>query len=176
MADIASWLKVKGNIHMLQNVIGNRLIYPQTIPVTKEDLQVDLAILREAIFRQPNKIYDQKGRILLIPEEFEKRFPPLVVLVTTIIECLNPSGITFVYLRSRQVNQMIGTIIAPQDIVKNRTISVIVNGKALTNLKPGSLTLFPYKDKQVRVKVDSDEEKLVSGGKLGVIIDLRKWT
>lgn len=174
--DIASWLRAKGNIHTLQNFLGNRIIYPQTIPVTKDDLEVDLAILREAVIRQPNKFYDQKGKIIMISQEFERRFPSFVSLVTTLIECINPQDITYLYLKSSGLNSLMGSIIAPENPGTGQAVPFSVNGKFIANLNPGSLTLFPYKDKQLRIKIGTSIEKLIPGGELGIIIDLRRWT
>ncbi|EKD91215.1 MAG: hypothetical protein ACD_30C00039G0022 [uncultured bacterium] len=175
ISDIASWLKQRGDLHTLQNSIGNRLLYPQVVPLTKEDLNIDLAILREAVFRQPEKIYSPKEQKIVIPENFLTRFPPLINLVIALLQALNPQGITTLNIKNIGVTKLIGSSVAPpfNGVVDN--LSLEVNGTNIGQLKPGGVMLFPYKDKHLRIKIGQSLEGIAPGGDLGLIIDLRKW-
>ena len=47
--NVASFLKNPPQLISLENYLANRILYPQTLPLTEENLEIDLAILREAL-------------------------------------------------------------------------------------------------------------------------------
>ncbi len=176
ISDIASWLKQKGDPHILQNEIGNRILYPQIVPITKQDLNIDLAILREVVFRQPDKIYSVKDQKIVIPEEFIYRLPPLINLVIALLQALNPQGVTTIYIKSAGVLKLVGSAVAPPFTGDKENLSLEVNGVNAGPLRSGGVMLFPFKDKHLRIKIGKEFENTAPGGELGLIIDLRKWT
>ena len=67
--DISRWLKPQPE-YFLENFIANRLLYPQVLPLTIQDLEIELAILKEVVKRDPkHKTHD-------LQIEFLHRFPP----------------------------------------------------------------------------------------------------
>src|SRR3990167_9440024 len=92
---IASWLKPAPELTSLENYLANKILYPQAVPLTKHDMQIDLAILREALRMNGPKPGEQKSnallggnpflnitlRKILIPERFLDFVPDLASLV-----------------------------------------------------------------------------------------------
>src|SRR5438128_9431240 len=48
-SNLAVWLNPAPQVIRLENYLANRILYPQALPLTASDLQIDLAILREAL-------------------------------------------------------------------------------------------------------------------------------
>lgn len=174
--DLASWLKNKPESHTLVNFFGNRLLYPQTIAQNPEELEIDFAILREAVKQKPDLVYDPKNAKLYLPQLFLERFPPLSRLAGAIIEALNPGGVTQIYIKDKAVVKIAGTLISPPDVEKlpqdKNGIKIEVNGVA-GNLKLDTLSISNIPQLEVNVKI-GDKNYNVAGGILGVIIDLRR--
>lgn len=172
--NLLSWMQVKIDKHSLVNILGNRILYPQTIAVNKSELEIDLAILREAVKQKPALVYEPQTNRLYIPELFLQRFPPLVRLAGVIIEAISPKGLIQIYLKSKKA-KLIGSLISPIDVNKlvseQRQVKIVVDGVEGT-LNPNTLSISRITDSQVKIKI-SNKDYIVSGGELGVIIDLR---
>ncbi len=89
--DINRWLKVKVEDRTLENHLGNRMLYPQTVPITNQELQIDLSILREAVKRNPSVVYNSATGRLNIPTELQTRFGNRQALAEAIMEALELS-------------------------------------------------------------------------------------
>src|SRR3989344_3254913 len=175
-ADISSWLRFKGDIHILANFIGNRIIYSQTVPINKLDLDIDMAILREVIKKTPEYFYLKKEDKIIISKDLKERFPPLSKLVTIIIETINPKGLITIHLKEGNNYQFLGTLIAPENIEGlfkgKQSVSVVVNGVA-TQLLKNSLSISGVNKVTLQIKIGDSKEISVNGGQLGIVIDLR---
>lgn len=175
--DIASWIKSKPESHVLLNFFGNRILYPQTIAQNAEDLEIDFAILREAVKQKPDVVYDFKSNRILLPQLYLDRFPPLPRLAGAIIEALSPRGVTKIYLKDKMAVKLCGTLICPPDLEKvsqSGSVKIEVNGVA-GSLKLNTLSISKISGKEVKIKI-ADKDYSVNGGVLGVIIDLRTKT
>lgn len=173
--DIAGWLKNKPESHVLINFFGNRLLYPQTIAQNQKDLEIDFAILREALKQRPDTVYDPKSSRILLPESYIDRFPPLARLAGAVVEALNPKGITQIYIKDNKTVKLAGTVIRPleiEDLAKTgSSVRFEVSGVAGV-LKLNSLNISQIDGTGQKIKI-AEKEYIVSGGILGVIIDLR---
>lgn len=110
ISDISKWLKYKVKDTDLENFIGNRIIYPQTLPINKLELEIDLAILREALKRQPEVLYDRRLNKIIIPGEFQYRFGTFENLVKAITEVLILKKNTRIYLEENNSIRLVGSI------------------------------------------------------------------
>lgn len=175
VVQIASWLVNKPENHTLSNYFGNRLLYPQTVAVNELDMEIDLAILREAIRQKPAIVSEPQRNKLYIPENMVTRFPPLSRLAGVLIESLSPKGINQIYIKNRNQVKLVGTLVSPQDlsnIVKDKkVVKVLVDGVE-SRLNINTISISPITSPEVKIKIE-DEEYKVYGGELGVIIDLR---
>lgn len=168
---IRQWLKNKGEIHQLQNFIGNRIIYSQTISPTAEDLEIDLAILREAIRLEPQVVFNKLTNKINLPAELIGRFPPLYQLVMAIVSVMRLSGITQVYLKNP--HQLVGTVITVKPNLLARVVAVSVNGQ-IKKIPTNGMTYLKADGHYVRLKIGDQEQQLVSGGQFGILVNFIK--
>lgn len=168
---IASWLKPQPQLLQLENYLANKILYPQTIPLTQLDAKIDLAILREALkmSRSQTKIRKANGmlgedpflnitlRKILIPGRFLNYVPDLKSLVWAFIDAL-------LLDRSRKdwyqdvwticltddIDEVVGSLILPQ--FDNNIVNTIVNTKEEMmfsvfdkkyKIRSGSLVVIP---------------------------------
>lgn len=175
-AKIAAWIKTKLDSHFLTNFLGNRLLYPQTIPINEEELEIDLAILREGIKLKPTLVLDFQTNKLVFPQSLTERFPPLTRLAGAVIESLAVSGVSQIYIKDKTKLKLVGTLISPPDInkifEKENAVKVIVDGiESVLNVN--TISVSEIASPEVIIKI-ADTEYKVPGGELGVVIDLRK--
>jgi len=83
ISSLSSWIKPTLVPDQLENYLANKILYPQTIPLTELDTKIDLAILREAL--KHNSLKSQNFlnltlRKIIIPERFLSYIPDLTVL------------------------------------------------------------------------------------------------
>lgn len=175
-SEIVANLPYTGEIHILENFVGNRVLYPQTIPQTNFDLKFDHQILREALKREPNVVFDKKSQNIIIPEEFASRFPPFIKLVETLIDALKLEGLIGLFMKSNSIERL-GTIVsanlASQALATQKNNPTILLNGELKKLRLGSINLIPYKSKQLKFKIAASPEIIIPGGKMGIFIDLR---
>lgn len=171
--NLNNWLKVKQEVHILQNFIGNRILYPQVVPLTSVDMSLDVALLIEAIRLDKNTFLDDDGKKIFIPKGLYGRFPNLSQLALTFIQALDPVGVWTLNLKSPEEEVLLGTVIAPSVLTSDGPMKVIINGKEY-QAALGQISVFPNQDHHLEVVVDSLDQILVSGGDVGLLVDLRK--
>ena len=170
--EIKKWLKFKVEPHNLENFIANRVLYPQTVPVTLEDLLIDLAILREIVNREPSRVFNGVLNRLTIPGELIGRFGDLRKIVAAILVIISLKNITQVFLKTNTALMPVGSILTPVNLPALPVVGVYLDGK-FTNLKMGDLAFVTVPQKHIRVRIANLSEILATGGTLGTIIDLR---
>ena len=112
--DIARWLKPNPGLELIGNYLGNRLLYPETIPVTQTDLAVELAILREVVRRHPEK-FQTPGKIF-ISNQLAERIGSLLDLTLALIDVLQPKGTVEILLEGKSVG--FATLGFPRDPIQ----------------------------------------------------------
>lgn len=178
------WLKLNENPYYLYNFIGNRILYSEVVPLSPRELDIDFAILKEAVRLNKQLFYPDSGvqnqpgdKKIIIPEEFVNRFPPLERLGAGMVEAIAPSGIVSVYIKTTSASgknlELVGSVITPTLLSTEGEPQILINNNPV-KVNLGTMVVFPFEDRHLRVKIDSLDEILVSGGKLGLIIDLRK--
>ncbi len=175
-ADIISSLKIKGDENLVQNFIGNRVLYSQTVASSSEDLELDHQVLLQALKTHPEIVYDKEGKNFILTGEFTTRFPPFIKLVATIIDAVNPEGLTGIFLRNTQTIRL-GTLIT-SNMAKNalsqtnpKNLNLQINSET-KNLNPGTINLLSYEGRQLKLKL-GNLEIVIPGGEMGIFLDLR---
>lgn len=198
---IASWLKPVPQLHQLENYLANRILYPQTLPQTEVDMQIDLAILREVLKMNgpkadaPNRnallgdapFLNVTLRKLLIPSEFLNFVPDLVSLTYAFIDGLllgrkkkDWFEDLWTIVLTGDADEAVGSIILPQ--FRNTGIMRLRVLNKNYEIRQGGLMVIPclqdrceiaYKLQNGSVLGKSESAVEVCGGKLGVMIDGR---
>lgn len=173
VSNISRWTKHKSNLEGISNFLGNRLLYPQTVSMNKLEIEIDLAILREAISNHPEVVYSSSSSKIIIPEKFLHLFPPPTSLMIILIQSLKLPKITSIFLNDLAGNTLEGSIYAPLKLPAQDTVDITINGQK-SQLKLGTIAVFPILEHTLEVVIDDTEKVLLNGGKLGLAIDLRK--
>lgn len=199
---IVIWLKPQPNPVTVENYLANRILYPNSLPMTTEDMRVDLAILREALrINSPNSTVNSSAmlgnspflnialRKLLIPVRFLHFFQDIKVLTWAFIDALllNRERKDFyqdvwtIYLTG-ETDEIIGSVILPQFTASSSVLNLSVFDKKYKVL-PGSLTVIPCPKERCQIAYEfhkgsilgkSENSLQVYGGRLGLMIDGRK--
>lgn len=169
-------------IQLLENQIGNKILYPQTVPVTAKELTLELAILKEAIRLAPDSYYNPNLKKIFIPEQFLVSFPSPVLLAGVFIDVFLPRDITYICIKSdKGLIGCLGSVIRPELVTKGGVINFNVLGKSY-KLKIGGSYHLPINQSRADIKFESPNAKLlgehdlsteVFGGEVGIIVDTR---
>ncbi|GEM_PF-2023841 len=200
--NIALWLKSAPNLIQLENYLVNKILYPQTLPMSQSDMKIDLAILREALRvngpkpqqRENNSLLGGNPflnitlRKILIPQRFLTFVPDLNTITWVFIDALllNRRREDFFWdlwtvVLTDDVDEIVGSILLPQFNKASGIMELNVSNKNY-KIRPGSLTVIPCpKDrceiayKFIQGKILGKEENTVEiyGGRLGLMIDGR---
>lgn len=186
--DIARWIKPVPNSIALEDFVANRILYPQALALNSQDMNIDMAILREGLAHS-RIFFDEKTHKIIIPESFTTRAPSLAKLTWVFIDAYlmgwvskNPGQNIFtVLLRSDDRDQSIGSIILPEFGNSKGIVDLSINNKKF-QVKQGGLTAIPcdlnhcivnYKVTEGNILGVSQGAIQVAGGQLGVIVDGR---
>lgn len=181
---IASWLHPSPNLYSVENYIANLIFYSQTIPTTMEDIDIELALLRELLKKNP-KFFDSKTNKISIPQEFTVRFPDITKLVWAFVDAYRPKDVAKIVLTKKTYEVTLGTIVSPEfSSSNNGSFEFLINdGKQKSyEIKQGSLMIIPclvtrchinFKSSNAKILGKNDNLFEVLGGELGVVVDGR---
>lgn len=198
---LASWLKPVPQIVQLENYLANKILYPDTLPLTEHDMQIDLGILREALkmskvlaFPKTNALLGDSPflnltlRKILIPKEFLNFVPDLKSLTRVFIDAflLNRRKEDFfqdmwTIVVTSDVDEVVGSILLPQFESKEGKMNLKLQGSDY-EIRQGSLVVLPCSTKRCEIAYKLLRGKVlglassaveVYGGKLGLVIDGR---
>lgn len=164
--DILKKVEDKSEASSLENFIGNRLLYPQTVSVSVQDQKTDFAILKAYILKNPNFFYPSGGKVT-ISKEFFERFPPPVKLVTLIVRSINFSEQALLVRKEESGEDIIGTFVPWP--TQEKDPQVFLDGQKI-QLKKNSLSKINTDPKQYELKIGENFIKSVWGGEIGIII------
>lgn len=197
---ISRWIKPKINPLQLENYIANKILFPQTMPISEYEMQIDLAILREALRINGPKL-DSKDALLgnnaflninlrkiLIPDKFLKFVPNLQTLVIAFLDglLLGKDKEDFyedlwTIVLTDDVDEVIGSAILPRINNKDAQVEVNINNQNF-RIKAGTLMIIPctlercpisYKLKGAQALGKNEGSLEIYGGRLGVVVDAR---
>lgn len=171
----------KSNPILIENQLGNVILYPQKIPISKQELDFYYAMFSEAVFLDQDKFLNRNLRKLFIPEFFLTIYTDLSRLVRAFVDALKPDNLTAIILKSSRLgNVSLGSYISLK--AKNQVEGLVINIDGVDkSLELGSVQIIPSLGRKVditvKLKSDGAEQTLfsseVSGGKLGLVVDLR---
>lgn len=175
IGDIARWVKLK-QVKPVENFIGNRILYPQTVSTTQQELEVDFAIMRESLKINYGIFLNSVSNKLVLNSSFISRFPPLNRFIKVLAESIQLSETTTVFVRNRVGVVPAGTIINIRkmpnyDKLLSKGFDVQVDGK-IVKADLGKINILPLKEHHIRIKIGG-VEKIVTGGEIGLILDFR---
>lgn len=200
---IASWLKPVPPLDYLENYLATRILYPQTLPLTEQDMQIDLAILREALRLNGPKKDSTKNNVLLgdntflnitmrkilIPSVFLTYVPNLTILVRVFIDGLlvNREKKDFfqdlwTIVLTYEIDEVVGSVLLPQFESSGAVMSLKLQDQNY-EIRPGTLTVIPcnkdrcevaYKLQSGKILGKQESAMEVYGGKLGLVVDGRQ--
>lgn len=150
--------------HTLQNFIANRIIYPQTIASTTQDLDIDFVLLKLILSQKPNYFYDPKQARITLPTDIQLRFPPLPRLLTTLIQQLKLADISSVI--DEQKN-LLFNIISLQLPKVDSLFNLKLNNKQYSFAR-GSITILPPQKLPLELN-----KRLITFGKFGLIVHVQ---
>lgn len=197
---LTSWLKNAPPNSQLENYLANRILYPQTLPLTQFDMKLDLTILREAL-RINGPSLDEKGNLLgdnpflnttlrkiIIPERFLQFCSDLASVTWAFVDGLLLNRIRKDYFEdlwtvvvTDDTDEIVGSILLPQFSGKTDSLELNLMGKTL-KVKAGSLTVIncpkdrcgiSYKFTNGKILGKKESSLEIYGGKLGIMIDGR---
>lgn len=199
---IAYWLKPAPDLVHLENYLANRILYPQAIALTQQDMQIDLAILRVALELNGPNLHSKNTnallgdnpflnvvlRKILIPEKFLNFMPDLLSLVQVFIDAFllnREKQDTFqdlwTIVLTSDIDEVVGSILLPQFSGSDGTMNIRLQGKNY-EVRPGKIMLIPCSKDRCEIAYTLQKGELlgkqenafeVSGGKLGLVIDGR---
>lgn len=197
---LISWLKSAPAPIQLENYLANKILYPQTLPLTEADMKIDLAILREALrintpkYKESNPMLGENPflnitlRKIIIPATFLRFVPDLISLTWAFVDglLLNRSKKDFFWdvwtvVVADDSDEVVGSLLLPQFGSFADTMQFSLLGEEY-NIKPGSLTVIPCAQNRCEIAYKFLSGKIlgkgrsaveVYGGRLGLMIDGR---
>jgi|SRR3989338_3905831 len=163
--------------HLIENLLANLLLYPQVAAIKKEDIDIELSILREVIRRSPSNYYSAKEKKIFIPAEFMTRFPDLNKLALAFVDGLSPKGIAQIVLGKREI---VGSFIKIEFNQDKDNFEMLVLEKKYSFNK-GGLAIIPcnhhchitFKSDIGKIDNKSEATLEILGGRLGLVVDGR---
>lgn len=185
----------------LENYLANKILYPATVPITKLDMKIDLAILREAL-RINGPTIDQSGgaflgdnpflnitlRKIIIPEKFLNFVPDLVNLTWAFVDGLllnrkkqDLFEDLWTVVLSGDSDEIAGTVLLPDFNAIGENLDISLLGETY-QIKSGSLTRLACSKSRCEIAYTMTSGNILGknagavelyGGKLGLMIDGR---
>lgn len=180
---VIRWLKKRESLPVVENTIGNKILYPQVIPTTEKEILLELAILREVLLLQSEKYYNPNSNKIFIEEDLIERFVHFPSLVEAFVDAFHPTGLVSLFSKADNASlKNLGTLLRPQITKDEGQIDLWVNNLKY-DIQIGTLFFIPISSNHLTIKFQSDGAKLfnrykltaeVVGGKFGVVVDARK--
>lgn len=185
---IASWLKPVPSITQLENYLANKILYPQTLPSSEHEMQIDLALLREALKINKEPFLNNTLRRILIPAKFLNFVPDLASLALIFIDALllgrdrkDLFKDLWTVVLTSDLAEVVGSVIMPQFNSSSGVINLDLSNKKY-EVKNGNLQVIPcskdrckiaYKLQNGQLLGKQDNAIEIYGGRLGLFIDGR---
>lgn len=195
------WLKPPVQPVQLENYLANKILYPQTVPMTEADMKIDLAILREVLringpkgenpvntLLGDNSFLNSTLRKILIPEKFLQFVPSLASLTWVFVDALLLSRRKedkfqdlWTIVLAGDIDEIVGSVILPQFSSRNGEMDINVLGKVY-KIRTGDLMVVPcdkdrceiaYEIKNGQILGKTENALELYGGKLGIMVDGR---
>lgn len=198
--DIARWIKPQPPFEFVENYLAQKILYPQVLPITRLDMDIDLAILREAVRLSVPK--DSKNALLgdnpfmnltlrkiLIPAKFLSFVENIAVLAWVFVDALllersnqDRFADLWTVVLTGEADEVVGSVILPEFSGGGGQLELKVMDK-LYRIDAGTLTVIPCKRERCEIAFNVKSGKIlghenlaveVSGGRLGLVVDSRR--
>lgn len=153
---------------VIENYVANRLLFPFTIPQTKQELQLDLAILSAVAALNSGFFYNQAQRKITIPGEFTEVYQNIDELVQTIISSIFLGDQATIIIPNLTGHNTTGTAIALPS--QNKPLQVIYNNKSYQVPVGSHLHLPPASN---TISINSTDYQ-ITPGELGIYLNSLK--
>ncbi|MDP3758616.1 MAG: hypothetical protein Q8Q86_02760 [Candidatus Daviesbacteria bacterium] len=190
--DVALGLKPIPQANLLENYLANRILYPGTLPLTEQDMKIDLSILREAL--KPNALLGDNPflntilRKVLIPARFLNFVPDIESLVFPFIDALllgrekqDFFEDLWTIVLTGDTDEVIGSLLLPQFDSSSGVMDLKLQSQRY-EINQGSFKVISclkerceiaYKIQKGRMLGKQESAVEVYGGKLGLVVDGR---
>lgn len=179
---VATWLKHTDDLKFVENEVGNRILYPDTVPVVTKELLFDLALLREILKADSEKYFSPNLKRIYLPQNLLERFPDLLRLIWIFVDVLKPQAITSIIEKTEGFgSKSLGTLIRPKVNLPKNEVTIFIKEKKY-RVKASSLVVIPAPESKVDIKIELEGATLlgkssyvaeVAGGEVGIIVDTR---
>lgn len=198
---IAKWLNPAPPTLYLENYLANKRLYPQTLPVSNQDLKIELAILKEALkinspqsSKQTNPFLSESPFInlnlkkILIPSHFLNFVPDLTTIVLCFIDGLllerkkeKEFEDIWTVIITGDLDEVVGSVILPRFDSQTGNVKLDLLGQSYI-VKAGNMSVIPCDRGKCQILFKSTQGKIlgkndllieVYGGRLGIAIDGR---
>ncbi len=185
------WLKNPPSAIQMENYLANKVLYPNTLPLTKDDLKLDLVILREVLSKigpKSNPYLNISLRKIIIPERFLHYVSDLAGLTWAFVDGLLLNKRREEWYKDlwtvvidNNIEIIIGSILLPDFGSSADSMNISILGQDY-QIAQGSLIIIPCQSTRCEVAYKFSEGKLlgkkdsaveVYGGELGLMIDGR---
>lgn len=174
----------KSDAILIENEIGNLLLYPQVVPESQEQLQIHLSLVCQAMSEDPSRFLNRNLKRLTIPEFIINRFPDFYQILTAFIDVLHLDNLTTIVMKSDRLGLInLGTYILLPEKVITGSLTLWIGNKSYL-IRPNSIQVYQARQTKVDVKISSSKDRSnetslsseVSGGNIGLIVDTREKT
>lgn len=149
---------------VVENYVANRLLFPQAVPTTKIEVQLEMAILSAVVTLNHGFFYNQTLSKISIPSDYTQVYPDIDRLVQTVIESVGLQGQAAINIPNPGGHDTQGTAIA----LPPKPSSIIIYNNRQTTLKSGGVVHLPPAA-QTSVTIDQTIHQVVPG-QLGIYI------
>lgn len=167
--EVNRYLDPRQDPHIIENHLANLIIYPQSIPSTKDSMNFDIAILKAYAYKFSAFFYIKDQKKMIVPTELCNRFGSIEKTCYYLIEGLKLGEITQIYLKDNQNTKLLGTAITRFIQNSQANVSFFLDDKEYKS-SPGACMRYQLKDHHIRFHFGAEEEKVIPGGVLGVIV------
>lgn len=176
--NVLEWLKRKEDLNILENEIGNLITYPHVIPVSVDDISLNLAIIHEVIKLDPGEYFDKLSNRILIPDTFLGAVPDLQKLSWVFLDAFHPYGCTAIFLKTRLGSKNLGTLLKT-NVISDGVIDIWLHGQK-QQIHTGTIKVLSAGSNRIDIKFESKVCELLGrkslaveiiGGPLGLIVD-----
>lgn len=169
--NITRWLKSQPP-HTIENFLANRLLYPQVVPISLQDVDIELAILREALVGERSTFATDKK--ITIPEELINRFP-MDKLIEIFIDTFKPLGVVQIMRDQEVIGSFIklnfGNLNEIEFLIEDKKVK-IKKGQLMVVACPAHCHIN-FKSEKPIIEDKKEGPLEMFGGKIGLIFDGR---
>lgn len=171
--EINDRLSVPQNEIVLENYIANKVSFPQSIPTTQEEMEIDLCILTQVVQLNVNFFLNQTLKKIIISQEFADFYKPQDKLIQAVCLGLPLHGQYGLILRTLEGPNLFGTVLALTKR-KNQKVYLQINNSNYSHTTP-SIKTYHLKSDVSQIHLDGLPYKIYFGpkiepGSLGLII------